>query len=97
KDQTRSEKNADKESGKVVVVFDLQAILPCPIGNASGFYYVYKLNTFNLTMFELQKNQAYCYLWHEAEANRGANEIGSCVWNYLTKLHENHLNSKGKL
>lgn len=97
KELSRSEKQADKASDKVVAVFDLQAILPCPIGNASSFYYVSKLNVFNLTMFELQTNQAYCYLWHEAEAKRGADEIGSCLWNYLRNLQENVSNSDDKL
>lgn len=77
-------------------MYDLQAILPCPIGNASGFYYVSKLNVFNLSMFEIQANQAYCYLWHEAEAKRGADKIGSCVWNYLRNLQEKISNSANK-
>lgn len=96
KELSRSEKQADKASDKVVTVYDLQAVLPCPIGNAPRLYYVSKLNVLNLTMFELQANQAYCYLWHEAEAKRGADEIGSCVWYYLRNLQENVSNSADK-
>jgi hypothetical protein len=80
----------------VVALFDLQAVLPCPVGNASSFYYVSKLNVFNLTMCKLQTNEASCYIWHEAEAHRGANEIGSCVWNYLTTIQENIYKSSDK-
>jgi hypothetical protein len=79
----------------VVALFDLQSVLPCPVGNASSFY-LSKLNVFNLTMYKLQTNEASCYIWNEAQAHRGANEIGSCVWNYLTTIQENIYKSSDK-
>ena len=85
---SRQEKEADKKSGdKVVATFDLQAALPCPLGESSSFYYVSKLNVYNLTIYELQTNEAFCFTWHEGHANRGANEIGSCLWYYLNDLN----------
>lgn len=67
-------------------MFDLQATLPCPQGESSSFYYVSKLNMYNLTIYELKTGDTYCFTWHEGHAKRGANEIGSCLWNYLVDL-----------
>ncbi|KAJ8897362.1 hypothetical protein PR048_002708 [Dryococelus australis] len=82
----------DKEShkmclDKVVTVFDLQSTLPYPQGESSSFYYVSKLNVYNFTMYELQSTQAIRFVWHEGLANRGANEIGSCLWHYLENIN----------
>nr|CAI5831490.1 unnamed protein product [Callosobruchus analis] len=83
----RTEKAKDKDSDKVVVAYDLQAVLPYPSGDAQSICYVSKLNVFNFTMFHLQTKDVTCYLWHEG-GHRGANEIGSCVWEYLVNRSE---------
>ncbi|CAH1974168.1 unnamed protein product [Acanthoscelides obtectus] len=88
KELARVEKANDKNSDKIVVVYDLQAVLPCPSGEAQSFYYVSKLNVFNFSMFRLQTKDVTCYLWHEGQGHRGANEIGSCVWDYLENLDQ---------
>lgn len=89
KELSRQEKEVDKRSvDKVTAVFDLQAALPCPQGDSSSFYYVSKLNTYNLTIYELQSTETNCFVWHEGHANRGANEIGSCLWYYLVDLNQ---------
>lgn len=51
KDLSRTEKEKDKKSSNIVAVYDLQAVLPCPVGDASTLYYVSKLNVFNFTIF----------------------------------------------
>ncbi|VEN64043.1 unnamed protein product [Callosobruchus maculatus] len=90
KELSRQEKEKDKRSvDKVTAVFDLQAALPCPQADSSKFYYVSKLNTYNLTIYELQSTETNCFIWHEGHGNRGANEIGSCLWHYLVDLNEN--------
>nr|CAI5864942.1 unnamed protein product [Callosobruchus analis] len=90
KELSRQEKEKDKRSvDKVTAVFDLQAALPCPQADSSKFYYVSKLNTYNLTICELQSTETNCFIWHEGHGNRGANEIGSCLWHYLVDLNEN--------
>lgn len=67
--------------------YDLQAVLPAPRGDLSVFYYKSKLNSYNFTVSQLQKNEdVYCYFWHEGEGNRGATEIDSCVFKYLQQL-----------
>ncbi|KAL7636965.1 UNVERIFIED_CONTAM: hypothetical protein RMT77_012723 [Armadillidium vulgare] len=87
KDLSRIEKENDKKSTNIVAVYDLQAVLPCPQGDTSTFYYVSKLNVFNFTIFQLKTNFVNCYVWHEGQANRGSVEITSCVWRYLEQLH----------
>lgn len=64
-------------------VFDLQRVLPCPTGQASMLYYSRKLSVFNFTIFELAVNKGKQILWHEGIASRGANDIASCVFDYL--------------
>lgn len=54
KDLSRAEKAADKEKAKrgeiKLAVYDLQAVLPVPIGQTSAFYYKSRLNCFNFTV-----------------------------------------------
>ncbi|XP_045491096.1 uncharacterized protein LOC123690980 [Colias croceus] len=92
KDLVRKEKQFDKENanGKcIIAVYDLQAVMPCPRGDVSNFYYISKLNVLNLTIYELGSKDVNCYVWHEGEGGRGVNEIGSCVLSYLRRLQEN--------
>ncbi|KAG6454562.1 hypothetical protein O3G_MSEX008752 [Manduca sexta] len=92
---SRVEKSQDRQNVSKdlkVVVYDLEAVLQCPRGDTSAFYYKSKLNSYNLTLTELTNerkkayNNVYCYFWTEVDANRGANEIGTCVWEYLKKV-----------
>lgn len=78
-----------------VAVYDLEAVLQCPKGDTSSFYYKSKLNCYNLTITELTHDSSkvayknvHCYFWTEADATRGAIEIGSCVWAYLKGLSD---------
>lgn len=103
KQLSRIEKDADRQKVSTtnkVVVYDLQAVMQCPNGDLSSFYYKSKLNCLNFTITELgikdsnaqnrQRSNEYasydkvnCYFWTEIDGKRGANEIGSCVFNYL--------------
>lgn len=84
----RKEKDSDKNSALndkniLLSTFDLQAVTPLPNGNVSTFYYKSKLNVFNFTLFNIPEKKGSCYIWHEGEAKRGANEISTCVFNYI--------------
>lgn len=54
KELSRTEKAADKEKAKKgemqLAVYDLQAVLPVPIGQTSAFFYKSRLNCFNFTV-----------------------------------------------
>uniref|UniRef100_A0A6P7FWD8 Uncharacterized protein LOC114331780 n=1 Tax=Diabrotica virgifera virgifera TaxID=50390 RepID=A0A6P7FWD8_DIAVI len=67
----------------------MQAALPCPQRDSFSFYYVSKLSVYNLTLYDLKSTEAMCFMWHEglAHAHRGANEVGSCVLNYLQSVN----------
>ncbi|KAG5875610.1 hypothetical protein JTB14_003868 [Gonioctena quinquepunctata] len=54
---SRLQEKKDKDSNTIVAIYDLQAVMPCPTGNASSFSYVSKLNIFNLTICYLQSNE----------------------------------------
>jgi hypothetical protein len=91
KDQARKEKEVDKIANpeeKVVAAFDLEQVLTCPRLTVGSAYYMRKLNVYNLTIWEMQSHQGYCYIWNESEANRGSNEIATCVWKWL--LEKDH-------
>lgn len=93
---TRNEKKADRKNitdNNKVVIYDLQAVLQCPRGDSSAFYYKSKLNSYNLTVTELSKpdkkgayDNVHSYFWTESDAKRGAIEIGTCVWKYLEEV-----------
>lgn len=40
-------------------------------------------NSISNKKIDKECQSVYCYAWHEAEGNRGANELGSCVFKYL--------------
>lgn len=68
----------------------MQAVFQCPKGDTSLFYYVSKLNVFNFTIYELHSKDVECYVWDEATANRGVNDLGTCVFKYLQNLAQNN-------
>ena len=55
KELSRQEKakdieNSKKEGNQIVAIYDLQAVMPVPIGNSSAFFYHSKLNCYNFTV-----------------------------------------------
>lgn len=91
KEESTEEKERDNTStDSVVAIYDLQAVWQLPRENTSVFYYKSKLNNFNFTISELGSDQNDCYFWHEGEARRGAEEIGSCVFKYIQSKIETY-------
>ncbi|CAG4958617.1 unnamed protein product [Parnassius apollo] len=94
KELSRKEKAEDikscKEpnSSKIVAIYDLQAVMPVPIGESSAFFYKSKLNCYNFTVSDIKNTTTRCYFWHEGIGNRGAIEIGTCVFEFLKNIAE---------
>ncbi|XP_050295978.1 uncharacterized protein LOC126735906 isoform X2 [Anthonomus grandis grandis] len=63
--------------------FDLQSVLCTPKGPAGQIFYLRKLAVYNLTMYNLANQKVNCYLWDETQGKRGANEIASCVYDFI--------------
>ncbi|KAJ8912160.1 hypothetical protein NQ315_006124 [Exocentrus adspersus] len=89
KTKSREEKQRDvsialQDPTRVVAVYDLQSVLSTPCSEVSDFYYKSKLATYNFTIFNIANKEGSCYVWSENTAKRGANEIGSCVLQFLT-------------
>lgn len=65
---------------------DLQKCLSTPSLTNGQSFYLRKLWTLNLTIFEAASNTAHNMIWNERIGQRGANEIGSCIIKWATKL-----------
>lgn len=69
-----------------VVAYDLEQILITPFLTTSVAFYMRQLSTFNLTIFNLGTKRSVHNVWHEAMANRGSNEINSCMFKFGMNL-----------
>lgn len=93
-DKAYKQKDSDKELAKAdpttkVFTFDLQQCLPTPFVNSSVSFYKRQLWTYNLTIHDLGTGEVTCYMWHEAEGGRGANQIATCLFLQLIELTPN--------
>lgn len=52
----------------------------------SPLFYKRKLASFNLTVFDTATSRGFCYFWPEIEGNRGANEIATCLYKFITEV-----------
>lgn len=78
----------DKEEAKIksdicAACFDVEQTLTTPRSNVSIMYYKRKLSIYNFTVFELGSCQGSCYVWNETIGGKGANEISSCLWEFI--------------
>ncbi|KAF0748587.1 Uncharacterized protein FWK35_00019237 [Aphis craccivora] len=69
-----------------VLAFDLQQCLPTPYLESSVIFYKRQLWKNNLTEHNMKTSTASCYIWSEPIAKRRANDIGSCVFDFLKEL-----------
>ncbi|XP_074659568.1 uncharacterized protein LOC141912244, partial [Tubulanus polymorphus] len=63
-----------------IACYDLQQVISLPISKRGELFYKRKLSCYNFTVYNVTKEKGTCYLWHEAQAKRGANEIVSYVF-----------------
>ncbi|KAE8744950.1 hypothetical protein FOCC_FOCC008362 [Frankliniella occidentalis] len=76
--------NSDKTIS--TIVFDLEQVLPCPYLTSGNVFYLRQLSVYNLTVFATETKEAFNFMWHEAIAGRGAEEIASCLLSYFNEF-----------
>ena len=69
-----------------VIVVDLQAALPTPKISSNFAFYKRKLWTFNFGIHDLKTGRSYMFVWDEVTARRGAIEICSCIFKFVTTV-----------
>ena len=69
-------------------VFDLQQNILIPKSNRGELYYKRRLAVYNFTVYDLASHDGYCYLANESLTKRGANEISTYIFDYLTMLDD---------
>ncbi|XP_063680226.1 uncharacterized protein LOC134815604 [Bolinopsis microptera] len=90
----RNCKDADKIKAKACDNFgaytiDMEAVNSCPKAASGEFYYITKLACYNLSCYNLGTDEKTCFMWDQTQANRGPDEIGSCLLYILRNLPEN--------
>ncbi|CAG4989572.1 unnamed protein product [Parnassius apollo] len=64
--------------------FDLQQVIYLPQSNESALFYKRRLANYNFTIYDLASKDCICNLWNETISRRGASEISTCVYYFLT-------------
>lgn len=83
--RTKMEFLYDIEKGKQshgklqCLTFDLQKTLETPSLSVNEAYYMRKLWTYNLCIYDEVIQKGFMYIWSEDQASRGAEEIASCL------------------
>jgi hypothetical protein len=67
-----------------VLSFDYQKTMNCPKAKASIFYYRRKLSLNNFTIADVGQNDSHCYVYDETVAGKGANEVASFLYHFMT-------------
>ena len=76
----------DEDAELFAVAMDLQQTLATPRLTTSVQYYKRKMWTYNFCIHNLKEKSSTMYVWNEATAKRGSNEIGSCLIHYIANI-----------
>ena len=71
------------DSDTRTIAIDLQQTLPCPRLRVSVAYYKRKVWLYNFCVYDLNKAKANMFLWDETQAERGSDEIASCIIKWM--------------
>nr|XP_047139760.1 uncharacterized protein LOC124815282 [Hydra vulgaris] len=74
------------DASQLVICFDLQKMLPSPVLTCSKVYYSRQLWTYNFCVHNLGNDNASMFMWHEAQATRGCEEMLSCLLRLVSTL-----------
>lgn len=77
-----------RDPSTVIASFDLQKVLTTPHGSSMLIGFSRKYACYNFTIYESGSANGYCYFWGEKDGKRGANEICSHVFAYLSHLDQ---------
>lgn len=69
----------------IVVSMDMQSVLLCPKLLVSEQYYKMKLSLHNFSFYVKNTKDVYLYVWHEGDGGVTANNITSCIIDFLEK------------
>ena len=81
-----TKKQAQNDDSVTAINFDLQKVLITPKGRTTKFYNSRKLATYNFSIFDMANTTAICNMWYETIANRGSNEIATCIYTYFQSV-----------
>jgi hypothetical protein len=73
----------NSELGLVMLAVDLKQDLPTPKLSCRPTIYKCKLWTYSFSIQSYVSDQRYIFMWNEATANRGSDEIGSCILKFI--------------
>ncbi|VEN62401.1 unnamed protein product, partial [Callosobruchus maculatus] len=85
-------KKADKDISREdptqkVIMVDLEKCLPTPVLTNAQSFYSLKLWTFNYTIHDSTEKHTYCCMFDESIANRGVNEMASCLIKWIDSIN----------
>ncbi|CAG7676667.1 unnamed protein product [Allacma fusca] len=75
---------SQEDSSYVVISVDMQQTIFTPQLTCSSAFYLRKFGTYNLCIHDESKNKGHMYLWDECDAKKGADEVASCIYKYIT-------------
>lgn len=78
-DLTEASENTELET----LTFDMEKTLPLPRLSTNIIFYKRQLWLYNCGIHTGKNNNAFCNLWIEGQAGRGAQEVGSCIKKYV--------------
>ena len=86
RDEMKKDKIIANEKN-VMITFDLQKALPFPMLNVGPAYYARKLYVYNFGIHRYPENfNAHFFVWNESQGGRGAQELATCVIDYLRRF-----------
>ena len=78
-----AEETSPNDDDTRTICMDLQQILPCPRLKNQKAYYKKKISLYDFCIYDLNLKKANCFLWDETTAQKGSNEINSCLYKWF--------------
>lgn len=88
KEAMRLERDKDKKGVIPTLSFDLENVISLPRAEISSFFYLRKLNVYNLTAYYGPTKKIYCAISNETQSGRAGNDIASALIKILEVVYE---------